>query len=72
MAQVVIYLPDDVEVRTRRDAKRSGKSLSAYIVSKLDQSLKKEKLERLWGSCPELKAADDSDLLPLRDISLRF
>lgn len=31
MAQVTIYLPEDVEKRLRREAKHAGKSLSAYI-----------------------------------------
>jgi hypothetical protein len=33
MAQLTIYLPDEVEARIRRDAKKAGQSLSAFIVS---------------------------------------
>ena len=31
MAQITIYVPDDVAKRLRQAAKRSGKSLSAYL-----------------------------------------
>lgn len=31
MAQVTIYLPDELEKKVRREAKRARKSLSAYL-----------------------------------------
>jgi hypothetical protein len=33
MAQVTIYLPDELARRLRREAKKSGRSLSAYIAA---------------------------------------
>ncbi|MBL8950100.1 MAG: hypothetical protein JNK82_04945 [Myxococcaceae bacterium] len=33
MGQLTIYLPDEVEARYRRDAKRAKKTISAYIAS---------------------------------------
>jgi hypothetical protein len=36
MGQVTIYLPDEVERRVRRDAKRAGKSLSAFIADRVE------------------------------------
>ncbi|MBL9039520.1 MAG: hypothetical protein JNG84_13455 [Archangium sp.] len=41
MAQLTLYLPDDVERELRREAKRANKSLSAYMVS-----LARPKLQR--------------------------
>ena len=31
MAQVTLYIPDEVATRIKREAKRSGQSLSAYM-----------------------------------------
>ncbi|MEW5742833.1 MAG: hypothetical protein AB1938_28205 [Myxococcota bacterium] len=67
MSQVTIYLPRDVEARARREAKRRGKSLSAYIASVLSGPERRRKLEKLVGSCPDLRLPGDEDLLPLRD-----
>src|SRR5437588_12891176 len=33
MGQITIYLPDEIEKRVRRQARRAKKSVSAYIVS---------------------------------------
>lgn len=33
MAQLTIYLPDDVEKKVRSDARRAKKSVSAYLAS---------------------------------------
>lgn len=37
MSQVTIYLPDEVAARARREAKRAGLSLSAFIASALER-----------------------------------
>jgi len=54
MAQVTIYLPDDLAERLRREAKRSGRSLSAYIAELADRKPPRRKwppgFERLYGS----------------------
>ena len=40
MAQITIYLPDDVENRARKAAKASGKSVSRWIADELVHTLK--------------------------------
>jgi len=37
MAQVTIYLPDRVAVAAKREAKRAGKSVSAWITDVLER-----------------------------------
>ena len=55
MAQLTLYVPDALAARLRRDAKRSGKSLSAYVVE-LTTGGKPSSgwptgFGRLYGSC---------------------
>jgi hypothetical protein len=54
MAQVTIYLPDELAERLRREAKKAGLSLSAYIASlatrKPGRSRWPAGFERLYGS----------------------
>ena len=71
MAQVTIYLPPAVEARARREAKKRRMSFSAYIASRLSPSSKRERLARLYGSCPDLRVPSDDDLLPLGDVDLQ-
>ena len=57
MAQLTIYLPDDVEKKVRREARRAKKSVSAFIA---DLATKKEgrqsdaawarQVSRIYGS----------------------
>lgn len=70
MAQVTIYLPPSVEARARREAKKRRTSLSAYIASLLAPPAKRDRLAKLYGSCPDLELPSDDDLLPLRDVHL--
>lgn len=70
MSQVTIYLAADVESRARREAKRRKKSLSAYVASVLAAPSRRERLAKLYGSCPDLKAPDDRDLGELRELIL--
>lgn len=67
MAQVTIYLPPAVEARARREAKKRRTSLSAYISSLLAPPAKRDRLRKLYGSCPDLELPNDDDLLPLGD-----
>lgn len=39
MAQITIYLPDDLERKARKAAKASGKSVSRLIADEIAQSL---------------------------------
>ena len=39
MAQITIYLPDDVETRARKAAKAKGKSVSRWIAEQVVHSL---------------------------------
>jgi hypothetical protein len=54
VAQVTIYLPDELAERLRRDAKRSGRSLSAYIAELAERKPVRRKwppgFERLYGA----------------------
>lgn len=73
MAQVTIYLPQDLETRLRRDAKRAGKSLSAFIAELADRRPEPEgwqdRLDALYGTwegdfpTPEDPPADEPDAL---------
>lgn len=65
MSQVTIYLASEVEARARREAKRRGTSLSAYIASLLDEPKGRARLDRALGSLPDFTVPDDTDLLPL-------
>lgn len=64
VAQVTFYVPDDLARRLRRDARRAGKSLSAYLTQLLaDDGTGRgwpEGFFDLWGSCRgSLKRPDD-------------
>lgn len=57
MAQLTIYLPDELEQRVRKEAKRSKKSLSAFMaelaaakVGELSVDERRKRLDALWGS----------------------
>jgi hypothetical protein len=57
MAQLTIYLPDEVEKRVRRDARRAKKSVSAYIADlatsregRLTEAAWAKEVARLYGS----------------------
>jgi hypothetical protein len=73
MAQVTIYLPDDLAERLRREAKRSGRSLSAYIAELAERKPPRRKwppgFERLYGSWqgsfPEIEDLQPDDREPL-------
>lgn len=70
MSQVTIYLASELEARARREAKRRGKSLSAYIASLLEEPAGRSRLERALGSLPDFEVPDDTDLLPLDEPTL--
>jgi predicted transcriptional regulator len=69
MAQVTIYLPDDVEKRVRREARRAKTSVSAFIVRALTGPRRDpdwdKRFNRLVGSMPGFTVPDDHDLKPL-------
>lgn len=72
MAQVTLYIPDDVATRIKREAKRSGQSLSAYVTA----LAKREVAPSQWPA-PFLKLYgswegefDIPDELPADDIVL--
>ena len=54
MAQVTIYLPDDLAERLRREAKKAGTSLSAYIAALAERKPGRRRwppgFEKLYGS----------------------
>ena len=62
MAQVTIYVPDEVARQIRRDARRARKSVSAYIVDLIQRRERHcdwpSDFAKLFGSC-ELPAVDD-------------
>ena len=56
MSQLTIYLPDDLAASLRRDAKRAGKSVSAYVADlatgrRGDKAHWPEGFARLYGAC---------------------
>jgi len=64
MAQITIYLPDDVARRIKREAKRCKKSVSAFIVDLAHERRASpvwpDDFFRLQGSCKgSLKVPDD-------------
>lgn len=57
MAQLTIYLPDEVEKKVRREARRVKKSVSAYIAdlatkkeSRLSDAAWARQVKKLYGS----------------------
>jgi len=62
MAQITIYLPDEVEKKARKAAKSDGKSVSRWIadqlVHELDNAWPKEVLEAA-GSVPDFPDLDE-------------
>jgi hypothetical protein len=73
MAQVTIYLPDDVEKLVRRRAREARKSLSAYIAelatARTTRTDRRAQLEALCGSW-EGDAPVDEPLPPLDEPQL--
>jgi hypothetical protein len=72
MAQVTLYLPGDVADRIRREARKSGKSLSAYVTELAARELAPAKwprgFSRLYGSwVGRFPAVDDA---PPDDVEL--
>jgi len=65
MAQVTLYLPDDVATRIKREAKRSGQSLSAYVTALAKRDIAPTQwpvsFQKLFGSWEgEFDIGDDS------------
>jgi len=54
MAQVTLYLPDEVASKIKRAAKRSGQSLSAYVTGlakrEVDPARWPTSFQKLYGS----------------------
>ena len=66
MAQVTLYLPDEIASRLKRDARKAKKSLSAYVAERLGKSAepagaRQRKLRALYGSC-QLPGIEDPPL----------
>jgi hypothetical protein len=74
MPQVTIYLPDDVAARLRREAKKAGRSLSAYIANLATRKPERNgwptgfsKLYGSWrGNFPEIEDSPPEEREPLR------
>ncbi len=70
MSQVTIYLPDDLAGSLRKEARRAGKSLSAYIADLARRKPKKTGwpagFGRLYGACrgdlPEIEDAPPDEI----------
>jgi len=67
MAQLTLYLPDDVATRLKREARRVKKSLSAYVVERLEggrepTQARREMLRSLYGSCQLPEVIKDAPL----------
>lgn len=73
MAQVTIYLPDEVEKLVRREAQRARKSVSAYMAElatrKVRHGDRKQALDALRGSW-EGKFPEEDRLEPLDEPEL--
>jgi hypothetical protein len=71
MAQITLYVPDHLAERIRREARRAGKSLSAYMVDlvagRTHASGWPAGFARLYGSCDlgEIEDAPPRELEPL-------
>jgi hypothetical protein len=52
MAQVTLYLPDNLVERLKGEAEAAHKSLSAYVRDRLDRGRPStDDLDRLFGTC---------------------
>lgn len=65
MAQLTIYIPDELAERLKAKAKREGRSVSAFIVEITRDALAPDAWSQafvdLYGSCEgELSAPDDA------------
>ena len=71
MAQVTIYLPDELEREVRRAAKKAHKSVSAYLTElaaiRTNPSTWPKGFSALYGSCdlPEIEDRAPDALEPL-------
>ena len=71
MAQVTLYLPDDLADQLRREAERAKKSLSAYVSEKIYPDHQRHNwpdgFGSLFGACslhePESESAEERDPL---------
>jgi hypothetical protein len=70
---VTIYLPDELADRLRREAKRAGESVSAYIAGLVEKRPSRRRLppdfEKLYGSWkgefPEIEDPVPEEIEPL-------
>ena len=60
MAQVTIYLPDQVEKKVRQEARRAHKSLSAYITELAGRGWAKGEAVALYNEALELIPQDNA------------
>jgi hypothetical protein len=73
MAQVTIYLPDELEKRVRSEAKRKKMSISAFLAELAARTLKPSRwpdgFDRLYGSwageAPELEDPPPDEVVGL-------
>jgi hypothetical protein len=72
MAQVTIYLPDELLEAIRREARRARLSVSAFMASLASKKLTSpdslEELAELYGSCPDLELPEDLAAEPLEPL----
>jgi hypothetical protein len=72
MAQLTLYVPDELARELKKEARKAHQSVSAYVVRKLsgDRSAAKAQadyvraIRELAGSAPDFPDVDDSDLPP--------
>lgn len=60
MAQLTLYLPDDLVERLRAEAAAAHRSLSAHVRARLERpAAPADALDSLFGSCDLGPASDD-------------
>jgi predicted CopG family antitoxin len=67
VAQVTLYLPDDLAERLKREARRQRKSFSAFVAERLagkPSSDRRDRLKALFGSC----SLAEVEALPIDDV----
>lgn len=67
MAQVTLYLPDEVAARLKKEARKAKKSLSAFVTERLaggveEPGARAKRLRALFGSCALPAIIEDAPL----------
>lgn len=69
MAQINLYVPDDIADQLRRDAEAAGKSLSKHIVERITKAEPRKKLfsPEFWAEFDRLGPMPDDFVAPSRE-----